>query len=269
MRRGVLVALTLVAASALPVSAQTPPPAPEPAATHVQVLSRFDFDVSLEHLFSEERRYVWDANFGGDLDIVDYGSGRASFVANYETMLGDEFRAFDPNQGNYTLEGSASARFGAGEAAFVFHHVSRHLSDRPKRFPIDWNMVGGRVGGSARYGQTDLRGRLDVRGVIQKSYVDYQWELESAGAARVSVNTRVAMVASGFVRVVGVDGSRDRGTQVAFRGEGGVRLAGRGAALELFAAGERRLDPFQLEFSTVTWMTAGFRISSSAAFRVP
>jgi hypothetical protein len=48
-----------------------------------------------------------------------------------------------------------------------------------------------------------------------------------------------------------------------------MRIDGRGAALELFIAAERRIDPFQLEFSTVTWMTAGFRISSLAAPRVP
>jgi hypothetical protein len=61
---------------------------------------------------------------------------------------------------------------------------------------------------------------------------------------------------------VGVDGSRDRGTQHGFRAEGGVRLKGRGALLELFVAAERRIDPYQLEFSTATWMTTGFRISS-------
>ena len=62
----------------------------------------------MEHLFSEDPRFVWDANFGGELDMVDYGRGRATFVANYQTILGSEFRAFDPNQGNYILEGSTS-----------------------------------------------------------------------------------------------------------------------------------------------------------------
>jgi hypothetical protein len=264
--RGVLVALALAAAGVVPTYAQTAPASPPPG---VDYLSRFDFHVSMEHLFSEDPRYVWDANFGGELDMIDYGHGRATFVANYQTILGSQFRAFDPNQGNYVLEGSASVRAGAVEAAAVFHHVSRHLSDRPKRFPVDWNMIGARVAGSTTRGSTALRGRVDVRAVIQKTYVDYRWEVESAGAARVAVHPRVSLVSNGVVRVVGVDGSRDRGTQYGLRGEGGVRLTGHGAALELFVAAERRLDPYQLEFSTVTWLTTGFRISSPGAFRMP
>jgi len=268
VKHGVLVALALAVASVAPAYAQNPVPAAPPRAG-VEFLSRFDFHVSMEHLVSEDPRYVWDANFGGELDMIDYGRGRATFVANYQTVLGSEFRAFDPNQGNYTLEGSTSARLGALEAAGVFHHVSRHLSDRPKRFPIDWNMIGGRIGGSTASGRTVLRGRADVRGVIQKSYVDYRWEVETAGAAHVELRPRVALVSSGSFRLVGVDGSRDRGTQYAARGEGGVRLDGRGAALELFVAAERRLDPYQLEFSTATWLAVGFRISSPTSVRMP
>ena len=258
-------ALALVAASAVPAHAQSAPA----ASTAVEFLSRFDFHVSMEHLVSDDPRYVWDASFGGELDMIDYGRGRATFVANYETVLGSEFRAFDPNQGNYVLEGSISARHDATEVAGVFHHVSRHLSDRPKRFPVDWNMIGGRISGTTQRGQTALRGRVDIRGVIQKTYVDYRWEIETTGAARVAVQPRVSLVSAVAVRIVGVDDSRSRGIQHGFRGEGGVRLAGRGAALELFAAVERRIDPYQLEFGTVTWMTVGFRISSPGAFRMP
>ena len=262
-----LLVLALAGASAAPAYAQDPPEPRE--RTRVEFLPRFDFEVSMEHLFSEETRYVWDANFGGELDIVDYGLGRGTFIANYETILGSEFRAFDPNQGNYILEGSASARFGAVEAAGVFHHVSRHLSDRPKRFPVDWNMIGGRIAGSTANDRAAALGRVDLRTVIQKTYVDYRWEIESAGALRVAIRPGVALVSSGTFRIVGVDGSRDRGTQYAARGEGGVRLDGQGAGLELFVAAERRLDPHQLEFSTVTWMTLGFRISSPTPVRMP
>jgi hypothetical protein len=264
LSRGLLGALALVAAGAIPAHAQS-----AQAPSSVEFLSRFDFHVSMEHLVSDDPRYVWDANFGGELDMIDYGRGRATFVANYETVLGSEFRAFDPNQGNYVLEGSMSARRAATEVAAVFHHVSRHLSDRPKRFPVDWNMIGGRISGATTRGQAALRGRVDVRGVIQKTYVDYRWEVESAGAVRVGVQPRVSLVSSGNFRVLGVDGSRGRGNQFGFRGEGGVRVAGRGAALELFAAVERRIDPYQLEFDSATWMTVGFRISSPDSFRMP
>jgi hypothetical protein len=265
--RGVLMALAVAAVSVVPAHGQTTQPPSQPR--EVEFFSRFDFHVSMEHLFSEEPRFVWDAHFGGELDMIDYGSGRATFVANYETIMGSEFRAFDPNQGNYILEGSISARAGGLEAAGVFHHVSRHLSDRPKRFPVDWNMIGGRIGGATTRGRTALRGRVDVRGVIQQTYVDYRWELESEVAARVALRPRVGLVAGGGFRVVGVDGSLARGTQYGYRGEGGVRLDGRGAALALFIAAERRIDPYQLEFSTATWMTMGFRISGPASPRMP
>jgi len=62
--------------------------------------------------------------------------------------------------------------------------------------------------------------------------------------------------------VLGLDGSRGRGTQYGARGEGGVRLEGRGAVVELFVAVERRIDPYQLDFSTGSWATTGFRLVS-------
>lgn len=274
MIRRLLVLLAL-AAGASPAYAQTTaapqsdPPQSDSEPSTAGFLPRFDFYVSMEHLFSEDRRYVWDANFGGDLDIVDYGRGRLSFVANYQTILGSEFRAFDPNQGNYMLEGSASARGDAFEVAGVFHHVSRHLSDRPKRRPVDWNMIGGRIRGGGVRGRTEWQGRADIRGVVQHTFVDYRWEMDAGVGARMALRPRVAVVATGGLRLLGVDGSRDRGTQHGYRGEGGVRINGRGAAVELFVAAERRIDPYQLEFSTATWVTAGFRISSLAPPRVP
>jgi hypothetical protein len=64
------------------------------------------------------------------------------------------------------------------------------------------------------------------------------------------------------VRVLGVDGSHDRGTQVGYRGEGGVQITGKAGALELFVAVERRIDPYQLQFGTADWVTSGFRLVS-------
>ena len=255
-----------LAASVVSADAQTADPPPEPV---VAFLPRFDFRVSMEHLFSEETRYVWDANFGGDIDLVSVGRSRLTFVANYQTILGSEFRAFDPNQGNYILEGSVSTRAAAIEVAGVFHHVSRHLSDRPKRNAVDWNMVGGRIRGSGRHDRVEYEGRADIRGVIQHTFVDYRWELDSEVSARVMLQPRVALMATGAWRVLGVDGTRGRDNQQGFRGEGGVRLAGRSAILDLFVAAEQRVDPYQLEFSTVRWLTAGFRISSLGPSRVP
>jgi hypothetical protein len=123
-------------------------------------------------------------------------------------------------------------------------------------------MIGGRVRGGVTHGRTELQARGDIRGVLQKTYVDYRWEMEADIRARVRLRPRVAVVATGNMRVLGVNATRGRDTQQGFRGEGGVRMEGRGAALELFVAAERLIDPYQLEFSTATWLTAGFRLSS-------
>ena len=123
-------------------------------------------------------------------------------------------------------------------------------------------MIGGRIHTGITRGRTEVRGQLDVRGVVQNTFVDYRWEVAAAGAARIDLAPRTALVAGGGLRILGVDGSRNRGTQYALRGEGGVRLRGGAAAVELFVAAERRLDPYQLEFGTATWLTAGFRLTN-------
>ncbi len=269
MTRGVLLVLALVVGVAR-VDAQTaPPPQSDALPSGLEFLSRFDSYISIEHLTSDDERFVWDANIGIDVDVVDYGLGRMAIVANYEVVMGSEFRPFDPNQGNYILEASASARTGAFELAGVFHHESRHLSDRPKRRSVDWNMVGGRISRDLLLGRTELHGRADVRGVIRRGFVDYRWEVDTNVAARVALRPRLAAIARGGFRVLGVNASRNRGTQHGYRAEGGLRVEGRAAALDLFVAAERRIDPFQLELSTATWLTAGFRFSGIGRARVP
>ena len=77
--------------------AQEPPVAAPPSG--VDYLTRFAFSFGAEHLSHDDPRYVWDANYGGEVDFVDYGVGRTTFYANYQVVLGDEFHAFDPEPG--------------------------------------------------------------------------------------------------------------------------------------------------------------------------
>ncbi len=157
--------------------------------------------MSAEHLSGDDVMFVWDTNFGGELDVIDYRTGRATFVANYQAILGDEFRHFDPNQGNYILSGSASLRMMRVELAGVFYHQSRHLADRANSVPVAWNMMGGRVQRAFTAGDARLDARVDVRGVVQKSFVDYSWEIDSGCAptcrfAPASVSWPLAICAS-------------------------------------------------------------------------
>jgi hypothetical protein len=254
-------ALTMfLAVLAVPVAAQTGDQAS--STRRIEFLPRVLFQMGAEHLSGEDQRFIWDANFGGEIDLLDYGVGRGTFVASYQVLLGDELRKFDPNQGNYILEGSASRRFPGVEVAGVFYHQSRHLSDRPKEQAIDWNMLGGRIRGDGTVGTAHLDARADVRGVLKKSFVDYRWEIDARLRSNVPIRPRVGVIAGAGVRVIGVDGSAGRGTQTGFRAEGGVRIDGPAGAVELFLAGERRIDPYQLEFGTATWSTFGFRLLS-------
>ena len=254
------VALALLVC-ARPARAQATAPE-DPPRPVVEFLPRVVFHVTGEHLSGDDVMFVWDASFGGELDVIDYGAGRATFVANYQAILGDEFRHFDPNQGNYILAGAASFRTMGVEWAGVFHHESRHLSDRANRVPVAWNMMGGRALRGFTVGRTHVDARVDLRGVVQKSFVDYDWELDSLVRSDVHIRPGIgALVALGFRRL-GVDGSQNRGDQTGYRGEAGLRVEGRAGAMEFFLATERRVDPYPLDFSVARWVTAGFRLLS-------
>ena len=262
MIQRVLLALALVA-SAVPLSAQSLPPAAPTTDTGGAVFfPRFAFHLNAEHLSSDDRRFVWDTSFGGELDFVQYRQATGTFYADYQAMLGEEFRKFDPSHGNYVLGGLATARVAGVEVGGGLHHVSRHMSDRAKRFAIDWNMLGVRIARTVTRGSLVVEARADVRGVIYASYVDYDWEFDAGLRLRQTVRPGIGLLLGSGVRLVGTDGSQGRGRQTGFREEGGVRLDGRGAAAELFVAVERRIDPSPLEFGTATWFTAGFRLLS-------
>jgi hypothetical protein len=238
----------------------------QPART-VEFMSRTAFHMAAQHLSGDDPRYVWDADFGGELDVVDYGKGRLTFLANYQVVLGEQIRSFDPNQGNYILAGLASVRLGDTELAGELYHQSRHLADRPKEEAVDWNMLGGRVRRAFSYDRYTFDTRADLRGVFMKTTVDYSWELDAGVRSDVKVRPGVGLLAGIDVRYLGVDGSRGRGNQTGYKVQGGVRFEGRAGAIEVFVAGERRIDPFPLEVGTAQWVTAGFRLLSRSSGR--
>jgi hypothetical protein len=240
--------------------AQPPAATAPPSGDRVVFLPRFDVYVEASHLVSDDERYVWDARYAGEFDVVDYGIGRTTLFATYHVVLGEEHQLFDPNQGNYILGGRSSIRIGGTEVSGVFYHQSRHMADRVRPFTVAWNMVGGRVARPVSVRRLSLDPRVDVRGVTQHSFVDYRWEVEADVAATYPLTPHVAFISDGNLRRLGVDGTAGRGTQTGARGEAGVRLAGRRGAVDLFVAAERRVDPYPLERGTVAWLSAGFRV---------
>ena len=246
---------------AAPARAQDP--APPAAPPHIRFMPRYDFHLSADHLSTDDVRFVWDTNFGGEVDLVDYGFGRATFTGNFEAVLGNQFRNFDPNQGSYLLDNSLSWRGRGTEVAALFHHTSRHLSDRFNRAAVAWNMLGVRVQHdiAARNATIQLKG--GVLGALLKNNVDYNWQTD--GDVRVAVPLRrpaVSFITAARLELLGVDGTQQRGMQTGSHAEAGVRFVGEKGAIELIVAAERRVDPYPLEFSTLNWISAGFRFVS-------
>ena len=262
MIRRLLLAMALAAYANSAAAQSTAPQTQPPATREIEFLPGYDFHLNMEHLSHDDPRYVWDTNFGGELGIIGYGSSRITFVANYQAILGEEFHPFDPNQGNYILEGDLTTAFAGLEVGGVFYHQSRHLADRPKRQPVDWNMVGGRVRKRLVRGPTRVDARVDLRGAILRTYVDYRWELDCGVTARHQLRSAVDVIGAVSLRHMGVDGSRDRGGQTGYRGEGGMLFTGRAGAVELFLAVERRIDAYPLEFGSETWTSVGMRLLS-------
>ena len=244
------------------VAARAYAQSPAPPASSPDFFTRYDFHLAANVLAIDDPRFSWETHFGGDLDLVDYVVGRASVLADYQVILGDQLRAFDPNQSYYVLEASSSIRIPGVEIAGVFHHVSRHLGDRDKVFPLAWN-----VGGARALRRFEVVGAsLDVYGgaglVVGHVNVDYSWTADLDLTIRRAMTSRVEIFAQGHGDVFGVDGTRDRGTQTGGRVEAGVRFTGRAGGLELFAGFERRIDADPLDFQAQRWAIAGFRLVS-------
>ena len=223
-------------------------------------LPNYKFHLNMAHLSDDSPRYNWDANYGGELGIIAVGRTQLSFVANYQAVLGEEFHPFDPNQGNYTIDGVLSSRVKGFYVAGVFHHLSRHLADRPKRPPVDWNMMGGRVGRIFKSGATDVEARFDLLGAILKTNVDYNWEMHAGARVHHHVYGTFGLIGSATLRQVGTNGLGNRGTQTGGRGEGGFRISGKAATIELYLAVEKVIDPYPTEFGTEKYASVGMRL---------
>jgi len=194
-----------------------------------------------------EDAFVWDTSNGGGAGLLRVKAATAYLTADVETILGRERREFDANQANYHLEGGLRIRYGRQLVIPFFHHVSRHVVDRPKTQLVDWNLVGVRVTGplpaslpvAARYAASVAR-TVHTRGV------GYQWELVGVldvELARLSWGSPYLRADARFV-TVDPQAGLDAGDFLDFLGQGGLRFVRGGRNLELFAAYEHRNDVF-------------------------
>ena len=261
MRRAACAAC-LVCAFAPSAHAQwiAPPPVDPPA--HAEFMPRYDFHLSADATASGDDRFFFDTHFGGDMDLVDYKHGRGTILIDYQAILGDQLRPFDPNQGNYLLEVSSSGRIGSTEIFGVFHHESRHLSDRPKIAAIAWNVAQVRVLRRFKVAGTTIDLRGDAGKIVQHAIVDYAWTADIDGKMTWPINSHSAVYARGYSETFGVDALSTRGRQTGGRAEAGVRLIGSGGVIELFAGYERVVDADAFQALPLSWAFGGFRLTN-------
>jgi hypothetical protein len=258
-----VMALVSILAAAIPAAAQLPQrPLPEPPAS-AEFMPRFDMHLAAALLADngDDDRFSWDTHWGGGIDLVDYVAGRMSFYADYQAVLGNEFRPFDPNQGNYVLDASGSIRAGRTELAVVLHHLSRHLSDRPKRQSIAMNALLVRALRQFDVGGATIDLRADTGPVIARAEIDYTWQTVVDLLLRTTLRPNVGFYGRAWGEIFAVDESlRGRNGQQGGRLESGVRFSGRGGAIELFGGFEKVIDAHQLEFEPKRWVFFGFRV---------
>jgi hypothetical protein len=271
-----LVAAAVVMA-AVSAGAQPTLPVVSPAPAEPAFFSRSDFHLNAAWLGTPsapaedtapgaDKRFNWDTFWGGSLDFVDYVGGRVGLLIDYEAVLGSEYQLFDPNQGNYTLEASASARVDDEfEAVVLFHHVSRHLSDRPKvRNPVAYNELGGRLLYRSHFGSATLDVDAEAGWVTERAYVDYTSLADLQLLLRRPMTPRLGMFAHAAGHLIGVDTAVAGRTRTETGGlvEAGVHIKGSGGSMELFAGYEKRIDADPLDRQPQHWALAGFRLLS-------
>lgn len=248
---------TAQTSSAASTAAQTPP--------LPGFLTSYRFHLNALRLGSDSESFVWDTDFGGDLDVFDLQYFRGNVLVNFESIFGQQIRAVDPNQGNYTVDLSTWWRtvIPGAELGATFHHVSRHLSDRDKEFAIAWNMLGFQYTSPLMLRGWDVDVGYRLLKTVQRSFVDYTSEVGGSIQASRSIHRRVSLIVGGELTAVTVDAAdRGRDNQLGSRIEIGARFPGQAGFGEIFLSRERRIDANPLDVEPTTFTMVGFRFLS-------
>lgn len=249
-----LLMLPAAAANAQDASAETRDQGPV-------FLANYNFHISAAAISNADPRFSWIGRVGGDFDVVDLGWGRLNLLADYEVIMGDEFRPFDTNQGNYTLQASVAFPVRGNDLSLVFHHVSRHLADRPKRASVAWNVLGVHVRRRFVRDATALDIGAGLGSMVQHSSVDYAWKAEAGARIAQGVSRWLHLFADGSVAWFGIDETRSsRPTQWNGEVEVGVRIDGRAGDVEVFVGYGHRADAYPTETAARRWPMVGLRV---------
>ena len=207
-----------------------------------------------------DRSFAWDTDIGVGLDLFDFGFVRGNLFVNIESILGDERRAIDPNQNNYTIDTTVFVRLPRGALGVTFHHISRHLADRENKGAVAWNMAGLSYADRFRFGpvQLDTSGAAYAR--VLRAGVDYESEFNARVRLAFPADSRVALILDLDGTAVGVTRRiYGRPLQHGHRFESGLRIRGRAGTAEIVFGRERRIDADPFERRPVEWNRYGFR----------
>ena len=207
-----------------------------------------------------DRSFGWDADIGADLDLFDLGFVRGNLFVNIESIVGDERRAIDPNQNNYTIDTTIFVRLPRGALGVTFHHISRHLADRLNTDAVAWNMAGLNYADRLRLGPAELYYSAAAYARVLRAGVDYEYEFNARVRLEIPFESRVALILDVDGTAVEVD--RDiygRPMQHGARLESGLRIRGRAGTAEVILGRERRIDADPFERRPIRWTRLGFR----------
>ncbi len=251
----------LVASVALGVTLGVPSSA---FAQSTGFLTRVDFSFLWAQVAADDPRFDHQGRFNLDADLADYGSGRAMLEVDYEAFLGGERRTFDLNQGTYRFDLDLTKRTRAVEISAFFSHSSRHEVDRENPDALSWNVFGARARRAWAFADgATITARADLGRAWERAFVDYEWISQARATLRhpLPPHKHVSLLLDGSAVLIWTDETMyGRSRTCGARVEGGVRLEGRRAALEIIASYERRIDGYPFDLSKVRMWSLGFRI---------
>lgn len=236
--------------------------APARSQTQVSVLPDVSVHLKAARYAPSDLAFRWDGWIGAGASLVRAHDTTVYFTADLETIIGGEKRTFDANQANYQLEAGVRHDWTDTSVAAVFHHVSRHVVDRPKTQAVDWNNVGVRATRRFRRGEDYARLTVAIDRTIQHSFVRYGWEFMARGDMDViSDPSGAAYVLAELRAVTEPKAETGRGGFLDATIEGGYRFRRERRALQLFAAYEHRNDVFVESREARNRALVGFRIT--------
>ena len=258
-----LLLAAILAAAARPVAAQViggPRPV-QTADRELGFLTRYHVHTQAASLAGiGEAQFGWDTDLGVDMDVFDLLFARGSVFFNLETGVGEERRAIDPTQTNYTMDLSVFTRLPRGEFGVTFHHISRHRADREHPGAPSWNMLGLSYGDNLRIGAFDVEIMGRWLGTITSSEVDYEQEANAYLRVVRPLTGRVSLVGELDGAAVLTDESMlGRDLQYGGSVHLGLRFRGGVGAGELLIGRERRIDPDIFVRRPLRWTRLAFR----------